>query len=102
MHIQVFIYIFGTIYDCVRSVVCLHPYHITVYFLKTRILPYNLVQFSRWGNLTLIQYSYPAHVHIQNVISCSSDAPRWGGGGLVPEQVVMAVDAGSQVTRQQL
>ena len=28
--------------------------------------------------------------------------PHGGGGGLVPEQVVMAVDAGSQVTRQQL
>ena len=75
-----YLYTFSELFTTVLEVWCTFTHnHITLYFLKTRILLYNLVQFSRWGNFTLIQYSYPAHVHIQNVTSCSSDAPQGGG-----------------------
>lgn len=47
-----------------------------------------------------MQYLYPAHVHIQ--MSPAAPMMPHREGGLVPEQVAMAVDTGSQVTRQQL
>ena len=75
-----YLYTFLESFTTVLEVWCAFTHTTSLYFLKTRILPYNPVQFSRWGNLTLRHYSYPAHVHIQNVTSCSSDAPRWGGG----------------------
>ena len=82
-----YLYTFSELFTTVLEVWCAFTHnHITLYFLKTRILLYNLVQFSRWGNFTLIQYSYPAHVHIQNVTSCSSDAPQ-GGGAWYPSRL---------------
>lgn len=75
-----YLYTFPELFTTVLELWCAFTHnHITLYFLKTRILLYNLVQFSRWGNLTLMQYLYPAHVHIQNVTSCSNDAPQGRG-----------------------